>query len=145
MIQKMNQVAAEFRRASNKQMAETTKRTINENARIEQTVNDMEDVSTRVENENENITDAVRLIFRNFEFHSLLLKNHNLQLGIQALKNKEQQHAFQHATSAEIIQLLANMLQNQEEIIVKKQEEVRQMDIAEKRMKELRSLIFNNE
>ncbi len=29
MIQKMNQVAAEFRRASNKQMAETTKRTIN--------------------------------------------------------------------------------------------------------------------
>jgi hypothetical protein len=37
------------------------------------------------------------------------------------------------------------MLQNQEEIIVKKQEEVQQMDIAEKRMKELRSMIFNNE
>jgi hypothetical protein len=60
MIQKMNQVAAEFRRASNKQMAETTKRTINENARIEQTVNDMEDVATRVHNENENIQDGVR-------------------------------------------------------------------------------------
>ena len=59
MIQKMNQVAAEFRRASNKQMAETTKRTINENARIEQTVNDMEDVSTRVQNENEHIQDGV--------------------------------------------------------------------------------------
>ena len=59
---KMNQVAAEFRRASNKQMAETTKRTINENARIEQTVNDMEDVSTRVHNENEQIQDGVRLI-----------------------------------------------------------------------------------
>ena len=37
------------------------------------------------------------------------------------------------------------MLQNQEEVIMKKQEEVRQMDMAEKRMKELRSLIFNNE
>lgn len=62
MIQKMNQVAAEFRRASNKQMAETTKRTINENARIEQTVNDMEDVSTRVQNENEHIQDGVNRV-----------------------------------------------------------------------------------
>jgi hypothetical protein len=59
MIQKMNHVAADFRRASNKQMAETTKRTINENARIEQTVNDMKDVSTRVQNENEHIDDGV--------------------------------------------------------------------------------------
>ena len=60
MIQKMNNVAADFRRASNKQMAETTKRTINENARIEQTVNDMEDIATRVQNENEHIDDAVK-------------------------------------------------------------------------------------
>ncbi len=44
-----------------------------------------------------------------------------------------------------IIQLLANMLQNQEEIIVKKQEQVAAMDTAERRMKELRSFIFNNE
>jgi hypothetical protein len=44
-----------------------------------------------------------------------------------------------------IIQLLANMLQNQEEIIVKKQEQVATMDTAERRMKELRSFIFNNE
>ncbi|CAF3373297.1 unnamed protein product [Rotaria sp. Silwood1] len=129
MIQKMNHVAADFRRASNKQMAETTKRTINENARIEQTVNDMEDVATRVHHENEQIHDG----------------NNHLHMGIQTLKKKEQQHAFQHATSAEIIQLLANMLQNQEEIIVKKQEQIAQVDIAERRIKELRSLIFNNE
>ncbi len=45
----------------------------------------------------------------------------------------------------QIIQLLANMLQNQEEIIVKKQEQVAKMDIAEIRMRELRTLIFNNE
>jgi len=37
------------------------------------------------------------------------------------------------------------MLQNQEEIIVKKQEQVAKMDTAEIRMKELRSFIFNNE
>lgn len=37
------------------------------------------------------------------------------------------------------------MLQNQEEIIMAKQEQVAQMDVSEKRMKELRSIIFNNE
>ncbi|CAF3734325.1 unnamed protein product [Adineta steineri] len=129
MIQKMNHVASEFRRASNKQMAETTKRTINENARIEQTVDDMKDVTTRVENENEHIHDG----------------NNQVEMGIQTLKNKEQHHAFQHATSAEIIQLLANMLNNQEQIIIKKQEQVARMDTAERRMEELRSSIFNNE
>ncbi|CAF3813433.1 unnamed protein product [Rotaria magnacalcarata] len=129
MIQKMNHVAADFRRASNKQMAETTKRTINENARIEQTVNEMEDITNRVHHENEQIQDG----------------NNHLHMGVQTLKKKEQQHAFQHATSAEIIQLLANMLQNQEEIIVRKQEEIAQVDVAERRIKELRTLIFNNE
>ena len=61
MIQKMNHVAADFRRASNKQMAETTKRTINENARIEQTVNEMEDVAVRVQHENEQVHDRVMI------------------------------------------------------------------------------------
>lgn len=102
MIQKMNQVASEFRRASNKQMAETTKRTINENARIEQTVNDMEDVSTRVQNENGNIHDGVSQIIHSKEFSFSSFKNDHLQMGIQALKDKEQHHAFQHATSAEV-------------------------------------------
>ena len=37
------------------------------------------------------------------------------------------------------------MLTNQEEIIVNKQEQVAKMEIAEKRMQELRSLVFNNE
>jgi hypothetical protein len=69
MLQKMNQVAAEFRRASNKQMAETTKRTINENARIEQTVTEMKDVSTRVDNENERIQDGVGFCRNYFFFY----------------------------------------------------------------------------
>ena len=37
------------------------------------------------------------------------------------------------------------MLQNQEEIIVKKQEQIAQVDFAQKRMQELRSSIFKNE
>ncbi|CAF4838089.1 unnamed protein product, partial [Rotaria magnacalcarata] len=89
----------------------------------------MEDITNRVHHENEQIQDG----------------NNHLHMGVQTLKKKEQQHAFQHATSAEIIQLLANMLQNQEEIIVRKQEEIAQVDVAERRIKELRTLIFNNE
>lgn len=73
------------------------------------------------------------------------VQNQQLTTGIQELRNKEQQHAFQHATSAEVIRLLADMLTSQEAIIVQKQEQVAQMDVAEKRMGELRSLIFNNE
>ncbi len=49
------------------------------------------------------------------------------------------------AFSLKIIQLLANMLQNQEQIIKRKQEEVEKIDIAERRMEELRSLIYINE
>lgn len=35
MVMRVNQVAAEFRKVSNKQMAETTKRTIRENVSIQ--------------------------------------------------------------------------------------------------------------
>lgn len=37
------------------------------------------------------------------------------------------------------------MLQTQEEIIVQKQEQIAQVDVAEKRVKELRTSIFDNE
>ena len=37
------------------------------------------------------------------------------------------------------------MLQTQEDIIQGKQQEVAQMDVAERRMKELRSSVFNTE
>ena len=55
-------------------MAETTKRTINENARIEQTVNDMEDVSARVDNENDHIDDGVNPLFTLSHLLGLLLE-----------------------------------------------------------------------
>lgn len=73
----MNEVASEFRRASKKQMAETSKRTINENVRIEQTVNDMEDVSARLNNENEDIDDGVNALFSVTHPLCLLLEQAN--------------------------------------------------------------------
>lgn len=43
MVAKVNQVAAEFRKVSNKQMAETTKRTIRENVSINAQLGKMSD------------------------------------------------------------------------------------------------------
>ena len=43
MIVKVSQVAAEFRRVSNKQMADTTKRTIKENVSINNQLQKMSD------------------------------------------------------------------------------------------------------
>ncbi|CAF0979733.1 unnamed protein product, partial [Didymodactylos carnosus] len=129
MVQRVNAVASEFRRASNKQMAETTKRTINENARIEQTLNDMEENSSRVNVESGQIEDG----------------NVNMGKTVRILEKKEQEHAFQHATSAEVIQLLANMLRSQEEIITENQERLCQMNEIERRMQDLRAALFSNE
>ena len=43
MVMRVNQVAAEFRKVSNKQMAETTKRTIRENISINAQLGKMSD------------------------------------------------------------------------------------------------------
>ena len=43
MVMRVNQVAAEFRKVSNKQMAETTKRTIRENVAINAQLTKMSD------------------------------------------------------------------------------------------------------
>jgi hypothetical protein len=64
----------------------------------------MEDITIRVENENEHIHDGVCLIINHLFLLSFFLffENNQLQMGIQTLRNKEQHHAFQHATSAEV-------------------------------------------
>lgn len=63
MIVKVSQVAAEFRRVSNKQMADTTKRTIKENVSIN---NQLHKVSKKVMDlvdENSKEKEKVRMLF----------------------------------------------------------------------------------
>jgi hypothetical protein len=54
MVVKVSRVAAEFRRVSNKQMADTTKRTIKENVSINSQLQKMSDKVTELINENDN-------------------------------------------------------------------------------------------
>lgn len=53
MIVKVSQVAAEFRRVSNKQMADTTKRTIKENVSINNQLQKMSKKATELVEEND--------------------------------------------------------------------------------------------
>ena len=53
MILRVNQVAAEFRKVSNKQMAETTKRTIRENVSINAQLSKMSDKTMDLIQEND--------------------------------------------------------------------------------------------
>lgn len=53
MVMRVNQVAAEFRKVSNKQMAETTKRTIRENVSINAQLGKMSDKTMELIQEND--------------------------------------------------------------------------------------------
>merc|ERR1719228_1732025 len=55
MILRVNQVAAEFRKVSNKQMAETTKRTIRENVSINAQLAKMSDKTIELIQENDDL------------------------------------------------------------------------------------------
>ena len=55
MVQRVNQVAAEFRKVSNKQMADTTKRTIRENVAIHVQLAKMSDKTMQLIKENDEL------------------------------------------------------------------------------------------
>ena len=55
MVMRVNQVAAEFRKVSNKQMAETTKRTIRENVSINAQLAKMSDKTMELIQENDEL------------------------------------------------------------------------------------------
>ena len=55
MVMRLNQVAAEFRKVSNKQMAETTKRTIRENVSINAQLAKMSDKTLELIQENDEL------------------------------------------------------------------------------------------
>ena len=60
MVQRVNQVAAEFRKVSNKQMADTTKRTIRENVAIHVQLAKMSDKTMTLINENDDLVKQLK-------------------------------------------------------------------------------------
>lgn len=77
MILRVNQVAAEFRKISNKQMAETTKRTIRENVSITSQLTKMSDKTIELIKENDNLEEKVKKLKQQVE----LLEANEKELG----------------------------------------------------------------
>ena len=87
MILRVNQVAAEFRKVSNKQMAETTKRTIRENVSINAQLAKMSDKTIELIQENGELKDKEKKMKQQVEMleaneKELAKKNHsNMKVG----------------------------------------------------------------
>lgn len=84
MVQRVNQVAAEFRRVSNKQMAETTKNTIRENVSITAQLAKMSDKTMELIQENDELKKKERQQKQHIEMledneKTLAKKNHSHQ------------------------------------------------------------------
>ena len=80
MVVKVSQVAAEFRRVSNKQMADTTKRTIKENVSINNQLQKMSEKVTEMLDESDDGKIRVILTFIAF---SQFLKDMTILIKIQ--------------------------------------------------------------
>lgn len=84
MVQRVNQVAAEFRRVSNKQMAETTKNTIRENVSITAQLAKMSDKTMELIQENDEMKKKEKQQKQHIEMledneKTLAKKNHSHQ------------------------------------------------------------------
>lgn len=85
MVQRVNTVAAEFRRVSNNQMAETTKRAIRENVAIGSQLAKMSDKSMELINENDLLKE------RESELHKqlVMLEENEKELVKKSLSNQK--------------------------------------------------------
>lgn len=102
MVVKVSQVAAEFRRVSNKQMADTTKRTIKENVSINNQIQKMSEkiIDLIDDNDNSKIKDKVK------------------KQQIDLLEDNEKELARKNISNLKVIRLLTEKCRQQETIIL---------------------------
>lgn len=89
MVLRLNQVAAEFRKVSNKQMAETTKRTIRENVSINAQLAKMSDKTMELIQEND----------------ELRTKEKKMKLQIDMLERNEKELAKKNSSNQKVIMI----------------------------------------
>ena len=89
MVLRLNQVAAEFRKVSNKQMAETTKRTIRENVSINSQLSKMSDKTMELIQEND----------------ELKAKEKKMKLQIDMLEYNEKELAKKNSSNLKVLML----------------------------------------
>merc|ERR1719494_701393 len=115
MVLRVNQVAAEFRKVSNKQMAETTKRTIRENVSINTQLAKMSDKT-------------MELIQENDELQSKVKKN---KQQLEMLEHNEKELAKKNSSNQKIIRMLTDKATELEEMLADyelREEEYKQLE-----------------
>lgn len=85
MVLRLNQVAAEFRKVSNKQMAETTKRTIRENVSINAQLAKMSDKTMELIQEN----DELKSKEKKMKLHIDMLEHNEKELAKKNSSNQK--------------------------------------------------------
>lgn len=111
MIVKVNQVAADFRRVSNKQMADTTKRAIKENVSINTQLQKMSQKVIEIVSENDQA--------KEYE------KNQKQQIIL--LEENEKELAKKNVNNVKIIRMLTDKCKSQEAIITELEEKCNEM------------------
>jgi len=99
MILRVNTVASEFRKVSNKQMAETTKRTIRENVMINGQLSKMSDKTVEMISENDELKD----------------KEKKQKQHLEILEYNETELMKKNASNQKVIRMLADKAREQEE------------------------------
>lgn len=140
MVQRVNQVAAEFRRVSNKQMAETTKNTIRENVSITAQLAKMSDKTMELIQEND----------------ELKKKERQQKQHIEMLEDNEKTLAKKNHSHQKLIKMLTDKCRNQEALIAEfdsREQEYQELDAeidflkqqVESQREEIQSLAKENE
>ncbi|MEE6505625.1 hypothetical protein FKM82_005595 [Ascaphus truei] len=123
MVQRVNTVAAEFRRMSNNQMAETTKRAIRENVSISSQLTKMSDKSMEMIHENDKLKEREAELIKQLE----LLEQNETELVKNNLSNQK------------VIRMLTEKCQQQQEILdqcVETKRELNQLQTEHKDLQE---------
>lgn len=102
MVLKVNQVAAEFRKVSNKQMADTTKRTIRENVSIQAQLGKMSDKTMELIQENE----------------ELAAREKKQRQQMEMLEENEKALAKKNLSNQKVIRMLTEKAKEQEALIM---------------------------
>nr|XP_039249586.1 cilia- and flagella-associated protein 157-like [Styela clava] len=101
MVLRVNTVAAEFRKVSNKQMADTTKRTIRENVSINSQLSKMSEKTKDLIQENDDLTD----------------KDQKQKIQIELLESTQEEFAKKNHSNLKVIRMLTEKAKQQEEMI----------------------------
>ena len=120
MVSKVNSVAAEFRKVSDLQMAETTKRTIRENVAISTQLNKMSDRTMDIIRENDHMK----------------VREKELKQEVEILKTQVKELSKANVSNQRVMALLRDRAGESQELATEFQQQAMQCDVLDLKARE---------